>query len=248
MTKKIKDPVGDRIKSKYENPFRATLPQRTNLLIRVDGRAFHTYTKKFERPYDGFLRNAMVIAGLETMQEIGGAKFAYGQSDEFSFLATDYDTHDTQMWFAGNKSKIESIAASVFTAEFNRFIWNTDSKMRNAYFDARAFIVPMQHEVINYFIWRQQDAIRNSVSMLARHHISAKKLHKVSTTEAKRMLSKEGVSWNDMPSAYRRGTALYKPEKAMDDVEGTSNGWYVDDDLPLFAHNQSFVSRHLPSE
>lgn len=246
--KTAKDPIGDRIKSKYEHPFRTILPQRTNMIVRIDGRAFHTYTKKFDRPYDGFLRSAMVVAAMETMQEIGGVKFAYGQSDEFSFLATDYDTHESQMWFGGNKSKIETITASVFTAAFNRFVWNTDAGMRNAYFDARAFIIPMAHEVINYFVWRQQDAIRNSVSMLARHHFSPKKLHKVSTAEAKRMLSKEGVSWEKMPGPFRRGTALYKPERAMDEVEGTSNGWYVDDDLPIFSNHSSFVGRHIPTE
>ena len=237
------------MKSKYEDPFRVILPQRTYLLIRVDGRAFHTYTKSFNRPFDQYLHDGMVVAGLETMQEIGGAKFAFGQSDEFSFVATDFDTHESQMWFGGNKSKIESITASVFTAEFNRFIRHLRPQLKNAYFDARAFIIPMEHEVINYFVWRQQDTIRNSVSMLARHYFSAKKLHGVSTAEAKKLLAKEGVYWNKQPSAFRRGTALYKPEKAIDNPPpGRSNGWLVDGDLPLFAHNPSFVAQHLPSE
>lgn len=226
-----------------KTPFRAILPQRTNLIVRIDGRAFHTYTKGFVRPFDPLIGNAMSYAAQKTAKEISGCKFAYGQSDEFSFLATDYDTHETEMWFAGNKAKIESVAASCFTGHFNVFM-TRNGVDKVAQFDARSFVIPTRHEVLNYFIWRQQDAIRNSVSMLARHHFSAKQLHGVSTTDAKEKLLKERkVNWHDLPVAFRNGTIIYR----KGDANGATN-WYIDTDTPEFVKNGTCVTRHIPAE
>lgn len=233
------------MKGKYEDPFRNVLPQRTNLIIRIDGRAFHTFTKPFKRPYDEEIHEAMSFATRMVCEEIGGCKFAYTQSDEASFLATDYDTHETQMWFGGNKAKIETIAASAFTAFFNYSMMKISPTLI-AQFDARAFIIPTQHEVVNYFIWRQQDAIRNSVSMLARHHFSAKRLHKVSSKDAIDLLRKEKkVRWEeDTPAWFRRGTALYKKAPGRHKVPN----WYTDKNIPEFVGNQNFVRQHMPIE
>lgn len=232
------------MKGKYEDPFRQVLPQRTNLIVRIDGRAFHTFTKPFKRPYDETIHDAMTFATRMVAEEIGGCKFAYTQSDEASFLATDYDTHETQMWFGGNKSKIETIAASAFTAYFNYSMMKISPNLMGQ-FDARAFIIPAQHEVVNYFIWRQQDAIRNSVSMLARHHFSAKRLHKVSSKDAIELLRKEKkVKWEETPAWFRRGTAVYK--KAPGRIKVAN--WYTDKDIPEFVRDQKFVGRFMPTE
>lgn len=232
------DALGDRIKQKYEYPHRTILTQRTNLIVRVDGRAFHSYTRDFARPFDQLLHDAMTEAALNTAKEIGGCKFAYLQSDEVSFFATDYDSHQTEMWFGGNKSKIETIIASSFTAHFNKFMW-TLSPEKVAMFDARAFTIPMNHEVINYFLWRQSDATRNSISMLAQHHFSPKQLHGVSTAQMRTMLAEKGIEWTQTPEWFQRGSAIYRQPEMP---------WLADRAIPYFVENRDFIANHFPSE
>ena len=164
------DNLGDRMK-KYEEVSKGKLLSRTPVLVRVDGRAFHTYTKGFNRPFDDRIIDAMVEAAEATAREMGGFELAYVQSDEATFLIQDYETYDTQGWFGYEINKIVSITASVFTAHFNRIMdtklrveiamgGNTDKAElllgRFAYFDARAFNVPYD-DVPNAFVWRQKD-------------------------------------------------------------------------------------------
>src|ERR1035441_7530380 len=100
------DKLGNRLKTKYENVFRAMLPQRTYAILRIDGKAFHTFTRRLEKPYSERLANALDAAALSLCSEMMGCQFAYGQSDEYSFLLTDFDKDDSEMWFNGNIQKI----------------------------------------------------------------------------------------------------------------------------------------------
>jgi len=110
-----KDSLGDRMKSFYEDRFRLQLPRRTNILIRIDGKAFHTYTKGLNRPYDTDLMDDMNETTKFLCENIQGAKMGYVQSDEISILITDYDDIDTQGWFDYNLQKMCSISASLAT-------------------------------------------------------------------------------------------------------------------------------------
>jgi tRNA(His) guanylyltransferase len=143
------------------------LPGRTYTLIRIDGKAFHTYTRGCKRPYDRELMADLDTTAAALCKEIDGARLAYIQSDEISILLTDFEKPGAQTWFDGNVQKITSISASLATAHFNaaRLVRGVRTL---ACFDARVWTIPDASEVANYFVWRQQDALRNSLSMAAR--------------------------------------------------------------------------------
>lgn len=192
--------LGDRMKA-YEHVTRQALPRRTYSLLRVDGRAFHSLLRHSQKPFDyGFMETMDRVAGA-LCREIAGAVFAYSQSDEISVLLTDFGSVHTEPWFGGVAQKMASIAASVATATFN-----AQQPGTTATFDARVFTVPSAVEAANYFIWRQRDAVRNSVSMAAQAHFSHKSLHGLNGNEMQERLWREkGVNWNDYPDGAKRG-------------------------------------------
>ena len=220
----MKDPLGDRMKDFYEDRTRYKLARRTNTIIRIDGKAFHTYTKGLQRPFDQGLMEDMNKTTEYLCQNIQGAKFGYVQSDEISILITDYDDIDTHAWFDANLQKMASIAASLATAEFNRLRlirkMNTTvatagsilEQFKHAMFDARVFQIPYQEEVINYFLWRQQDATRNSISSVAQSLYSAKELHGKKTSDMQEMIFQKGINWNDFTPREKRGSIIRRVE------------------------------------
>lgn len=222
--KNKKDSLGDRMKANYEVRTRTYLPRRTNAIIRLDGKAFHTFTKGLDRPIDEGFTEDMNETAKYVCENIQGAKFGYVQSDEISVLITDYDDLQTDAWFDYNIQKMCSIAASLATAKFNqlrtiRAINNQESgtdmskvtrALRLAQFDARVFSIPELEEVVNYFVWRQQDATRNSISMAAQSMYSHKELHGKSSADMQDMMMERGTNWNDYPIGFRRGRAIVK--------------------------------------
>ena len=209
-----KDSLGDRMKADYENRTRFYLPRRTYTLIRVDGKNFHRYTQGCQRPYDLELMEDMDAAALALCENMTGAKLAFVQSDEISVLLTDFEATHTQAWFDGSVQKLASLSASLATAHFAR------ARLRRtvhpeadqiACFDSRAFTIPDPAEVENYFVWRQQDAARNSVSMTASAHFPHNRLQGKSTPEMQEMLWREkGINWNDTPGGFKRGRCIVR--------------------------------------
>jgi tRNA(His) 5'-end guanylyltransferase len=148
--------ISDRIK-RYEMASKTILLPRSYIILRVDGRAFHTFTRGMDKPFDHKLSEAMLTAGEKVAKEIDGFRLGYHQSDEFSFAMTDTQDYESQYWFGGEVQKLCSITASLFTAHFNKAMAGTV-----AAFDCRAFNVPVD-DVANVFIWRQRDWERNSL-------------------------------------------------------------------------------------
>jgi tRNA(His) 5'-end guanylyltransferase len=220
------DALGDRMKEFYEDRTRIKLPWRTFTIIRIDGKAFHTYTKGLERPFDEGLIEDMNATTSYLCKNIQGAKFGYVQSDEISLVLTDFDDLGTHAWFDNNLQKMVSVASSMATAEFNKlrlmrymedsmiFLEPEDiGKFKMAEFDARAFQIPFIDEVENYFIWRQQDAVRNSISSVAQSLYSTKELHGVKTDQMQEMIFQKGINWNDYDFRKKRGAVIGKVEK-----------------------------------
>ena len=116
----IKDELGDRIKSNYENRAKNYLLRRTPVIVRIDGRAFHTLTKKFEKPFDTVFGMAMQMTLEDICRETPGAVFGYVQSDEISILLQDYATRQTEAFFDYAVQKMSSVMAGVATMYFNR--------------------------------------------------------------------------------------------------------------------------------
>jgi len=205
-----KDSLGDRMKNNYENRTRTYLPRRTNAIIRVDGKAFHTFTKGMERPLDSEFIDDMNQTAKYMCENIQGAKFGFVQSDEISIWLTDYDEIKTEGWFDYNLQKMCSISSSLATAKFNQ-LRSEKSKLKSLpLFDSRVFIIPELDEVINYFIWRQQDATRNSIQMAAQSIFSSKELHGMNMNAMQEMMFTKGVNWNDYPDGFKRGRSIVK--------------------------------------
>jgi tRNA(His) 5'-end guanylyltransferase len=195
-----KTALGDRMK-RYEAAHRAVLPRRTYTLLRIDGRAFHSYLRGCARPFDEEFMADMDAVAEALCAEISGARFAYTQSDEVSVLFTDFASAGTEPWFGGVVAKQVTIAASLATA-----VLNERRRGKRALFDARVFTLSDPVEVANYFLWRQRDAVRNSISMAAQAHFSHKRLHGVNTGGMQELLwSEAGVNWNDYPDGCKRG-------------------------------------------
>lgn len=215
-----KDPLGTRMKESYENITRYSLPRRTYTILRLDGKAWHTYTRDLKKPFDYELFEDIDNAIIAMLPQIQGAVFAYTQSDEISILLTDFATPQTSAWFDGNLQKMCSVAASIITAEFNRTrcarLFHEVGPvniftMPHAYFDARVFTIPDRVEVMNYFIWRNQDCSRNSVSMVAQANFSHKELQGKNTPEMHEMLHQKGVNWaTDFPDGAKNGRLIVK--------------------------------------
>lgn len=278
----MKDNLGDRMKGAYEDRTRYKLPRRGYTIIRIDGKAFHTYTKGLERPFDKGLIKDMNLTAAHLCKNIMGCKLAYVQSDEISLVLTDFDTHETQAWFDNNIQKMVSIAAAMATAKFNQLRMlrkSTESdgehppmdllttyeidKINFAMFDARVFQVPTKNEAINYLIWRQQDAVRNSIQLVAQSHYSHKELHKKNTSELQDMIHDKGDNWNDYSPRQKRGSVIrkiteiyeYTPISAdiMEDGNMSMRGegksrtkWEEDSKTPIFTKDREYLEKIIP--
>ncbi len=224
---KIEDSLGDRMKSDYETRTRTLLPRRTYVIVRLDGKSFHTYTRGCERPYDAGLMADMDATAVACCEAMEGARLAYVQSDEISVVLTDFGSPQSEAWFDSNIQKICSISASIATARFNQLrliralnnhpgqpaaqIGVALERLAPAHFDSRVFSIPDRAEVLNYFIWRQQDATRNSISMTAQAHFDHAELQGIGTDELQEMLFQErGINWSDQPDGFKRGRCIVK--------------------------------------
>lgn len=201
--------LGDRMKG-YEQATRTVLPRRTYSIIRVDGRAFHQFLRHADKPFDEAVIAAMNTVAEALCTEMSGSVFGYTQSDEVSVLLTDFAAPGTQPWFSGVVQKMASIAAAAATVAFNKeYGFHYDDAY--AMFDARVFTIPDPVEVANYFLWRQRDAVRNSIAMAAQAHFSHKRLHRVNTSQMQELLwSEKGINWNDYPDGCKRGRVVVR--------------------------------------
>jgi len=224
---------GDRMK-KYENISRNYLCPKTPVIIRLDGKAFHTFTKGFKRPFDDIMVKSMQATMKYLCENIQGCVFGYTQSDEISLVLVDYKNLKSSGWFDYNIQKCASIAASMATMAFNKFFplmiekclgqfffeteTDEDTKYvnslmssleRGALFDARVFNIPKE-EVVNCIYWRQQDAIRNSILSVSQAHFSHKEIQNKNTSVLVEMLREKGVIWEDFAPTYKQGSACFK--------------------------------------
>jgi len=197
---------------RYEKVSSPELYRKIPVIVRVDGRAFYTFTRKFKRPYDENFIKAMLSAARAVAEDMQGFKLGYVQSDEASFLLTDYDNIESQPWFDNDLSKIVSIASSLMSVYFNSHIYDITMGQINkqVVFDARAFNLPKE-EVANYFLFRSKDWERNSLQMYARSIFSHKELNGKKRKDIHEMLHIKGRNWTkDVPLQEKNGTFFYK--------------------------------------
>lgn len=265
------DSLGDRMK-RYESVPKARLMRRTPVIIRLDGKAFHTFTKGFVRPFDNVLMQTMDNTMQFLCENIQGCVLGYKQSDEISLVLVDYQTLTTEPWLDYQVEKMCSIAASMATMAFNYIfsvvvdewfkkecenddnadLWKLDEvyarKKGTALFDARVFNVPKE-EVNNCLLWRQQDATRNSIQLMGQTYFSHKQLQNKSCDQIQDMLfTEKGINWNDLPTACKRGTCCIKravdiPGDSTRSITVERKKWVIDNDIPIFSKNPDYINK-----
>jgi len=226
------DSLGDRMKA-FEAISNAKLIPKVPAIIRFDGRSFSNFTKGMSKPWDMGFVATMQDTTVKLCENIQGAIFGYCQSDEISILLIDWQGYDTTKWFDGKIQKICSVGAGIATAYFNDILKGRfENWWGNGVFDARVFNIP-EHDIVNNFLWRQQDCERNSVQMLARAHFSHSQCHNKNCNELQDMLMTEKeVNWNDIPTHLKRGTAVVrKPE-----------GWKIDEEMPILSQDRDYIN------
>lgn len=249
------DIIGKRMKDFYEKRSKVSLIRRMPVIIRIDGKAFHSFTKGFVEPYDGILTSVMQNTTKHLCENIQGCVLGYTQSDEISLLLIDYKKLNSEAWFDNNVQKLCSISASMATLEFNKIFSEyielarvhsdeifeeysekksiyLKAKQKGALFDSRCFNLPRE-EVTNYFYWRQQDATTNSVQMAGQANFSFRQLQNKSCNEIQEMLfTEKNINWNDYPTYFKRGSTVIKEK--ISNLENSSMYWNIDKDIPIF--------------
>ena len=246
MGKFDKDSLGDRMKV-YEAPYKQLLVQKMPIVIRVDGKAFHTFTKKMVKPFDDLLIDTMQKTMLALCKDVENCKFGYTQSDEITLVCVNNDVIKTEGLYKYKVNKILSVIASKTTRYFNKyFIENVERLKENpthfknvadvsiyekkffgAEFDARVMNIP-EFDVVNNIIWRQQDATRNSIQMLGQANFSHKQLQEKNCSEIMDMLINEkGINWNDLETYKKRGSCCYRVQAQK------KKPWKIDLDMPI---------------
>jgi tRNA(His) 5'-end guanylyltransferase len=182
-------------------------------VIRLDGRAFSSYTRGLDRPADTQFMSDMDRVAIELAQEIDGVRLAYVQSDEISLLLTDWQVRESgdvarsEFMFGGNIQKLVSISAAIASTALNTLRYRTRT-MKAGFFDARAFSLPVRQDVIDYFTWRQRDAGVNALTMHASSVFSHAQLDKLSSIERRDLLIEHGHDPKSTPEGFRMGRVV----------------------------------------
>lgn len=211
-----RDDFGDRMK-RYEQVTDARLVNLSPVIIRLDGRAFHTLTKGLNKPYDIPFSEAMNATMWHMIRTVQNCVFGFTQSDEISLLVIE-PTYLSDSWFDNRVQKVVSIAAAEASCFFRDYLNKTypnlnkyDKFRAKAVFDCRAFNVP-KHEVANYFIWRQMDCTRNAVAGAGQANFSQKELNGLNSTQIiNKLLNEKNIDFfNDYPEAFIYGKIGYR--------------------------------------
>lgn len=242
---------------RYENTPKTFLMRRTPVIARIDGRAFHTFTKRLKHidksidklPFSEVMHLCMMYTTRQLVDNIQGCVLGYTQSDEISLLIRDWDNHETQAFFDYNVQKITSLMGAIASNAFNWLYQDFDEPQEFtdlAQFDARVHNIPKE-EVANYFIWRQQDASRNSVQMLGHHCFSQGQMHAKNNSQVQDMLMLErGINWNDIPTWMKRGSCVLRnPDRSVPNSLIRTLSTVTDEEIPIFTQDREYIERHL---
>lgn len=257
----VNDELGTRMKEFYEGVPKTRLVRRMPVAIRIDGKAFHTFTRGFQKPFDEILVKSMQDTMKYLCENIQGCVLGYTQSDEITLILIDYQNLNSCAWFDYEVQKMCSITASMATMAFNKFFTKNvnyfemtheyddtineycttlvNAAEKGAMFDARCFNIPKE-EVCNLVYWRQLDATRNSIQMVGQANFSHKELQNKSCNMIQEMLfAEKGINWNDYPTYLKRGsccikTTIQNPNVDIKDGAYPKSIWMIDLDIPIF--------------
>lgn len=211
--------LSDRMKN-YEAASNYVLPTNLPIVVRIDGNAFHTVTKKLDKPFDKDFRNAMEYVTKKLCSEVTNCTYGYCESDEISLIINSYFE---SMYFGNRVEKLCSILASKATIYFNNYILdllqNIDDPKRldvfrhikelNPIFDCRCFVVPLD-DIPNYILYRVRDSYRNCVNSYSQANFGHKQIQGISQGELIEMLNDKGVNWDKVDKKEKYGIEVVK--------------------------------------
>lgn len=255
------DAFGQRMKM-YESVSDYRLIKRMPVIVRLDGKAFHTFTRGFDKPFDMIFVQAMQDTMKQMCENVQGCVFGYVQSDEISLVLCDYLTYETEAWFDYRIEKMCSVGASMASRFFNKafkertaeeypFVVDEkySKKFDKADFDCRVFNVPKE-DVVNAILWRQRDCEKNSVLTLAQSSYSQKEIQGINTKDLQdKMFEEKGVNWNELPTVLKRGTACVKKivmkPTALPGmfIETERTEWVLDEEMPILSQNREYLQK-----
>jgi tRNA(His) 5'-end guanylyltransferase len=196
----------------------------------------------------------MQFTALKLCESIQNCKIGYTQSDEITLILTDFENRETESWFGGNLQKIVSVSAAIATAEFNKHwllksiagswgattdysdVCNLISDMKSAHFDSRVYTVSDAWEAFNSLYWRELDASKNSIQMVAHSLYSHKELQNKNTIHLHDMIHEKDQNWNDYPTDCKRGAFIVKDE----------TGWIIDREGPILSQDKEYFFSRVP--
>lgn len=264
MSKEKKDNLGTRMKV-YEMANRSYLTRRIPVIIRLDGKAFHTFTRGLDKPFDIDFSNIMKETMKKLCENIQGCVLGYTQSDEITLVLIDYQNRDTCAWFDNQIQKIVSISASLATLYFNQQLSEMLRELENDMEAAEYDMVSAnmykkneakwskwedkeykaifdsrafnipQFEVVNNLIWRQQDATRNSINSVAQSLYPHKELQGINNKDIQ---NKMLIEKNVNWNDYP--TYLKRGCCAIKDEDGK---WFIDNEIPIFTENKDYINK-----
>lgn len=228
------------------------------VLVMLDGRSFSSMIKnKFKLPFDDNFIDMMNETAKYVCENVSGCKLAYVQSDEISLVLTDFDTPTTDSFFGYRTFKLLSIIASLATAKFNQLmtLYNMSNglgmnpgdcimKTKLAQFDCKVWNVPTLNDVYAWFLYRQNDCIKNSKGQLAQTYYSHKELFKLTTDQQIEKLNVEkSINWHEFDDNKKYGRLITKQTIT------TENGvvcerlkWVINDAFVLNENREKFIS------
>lgn len=248
--------LGHRMKE-YEAVTDLKLIKGLPVIIRLDGRAFHTFTEGFHKPFDVVFNDCMTKTMKILCESVSNCVFGYTQSDEITLVLYEKD-EKSEPWFDNRLQKLVSLTASIATLAFNEELYNyyndqqeeiiPHNKLFKATFDARAFNIP-KDDVVNNLIWRQNDAAKNSINSVAQAHFSHKELQGKNGSQMQDMLMlQKQYNWSkDTPTRFKRGSACIKQEVEIETPQGKTirTKWVIDNEMPMLVAEKSYLENLL---
>lgn len=233
------------------------LPKKTYVLATIDGKNFSRLIKNnYEKPFDDKFINMMNETAIYVCKNVQGCKFAYVQSDEITFVITDFETEETSAFFDYRLTKMLSIIPSLATSKFNQlailnlfdtpcswdFLQERVENIPLAQFDCKVWDAQTYNNVFAHILWRQIDCVRNSKQQTTQTYLSHKQLMGKNTDEQIQMLLQEkNIDWNQFSNDKKYGRFIYKKEILFNNITTGEtykrNVWKANDAFPLFENN-----------
>jgi tRNA(His) guanylyltransferase len=205
------DSLGDRCKSLEQAEAGRRAMRGLPLLARLDGRAFHTFTRDLIRPYDVGMSRSMIETTRYLVHHMN-ALVGYTQSDEITLVWYEAPQSTSDYAFDGRFQKLASVLAGMASTVFyKQLLEHLPAKTgETPHFDCRVWQVPTLQEALDVFVWREDDATKNSITMAACAHYSDSELDGKHSGEKQELLWQKGVNWNDFPAFFKRGSYLQR--------------------------------------